>query len=50
MRYMREFEHDWPDIAETFYDLRWEDLRFSGLHRQIFSAHAHMAFCRASML
>lgn len=50
MRYMREFEHDWPDIAEAFYDLRWEDLRFSALHRQIFSAHSHMAFCRASML
>ena len=50
MRYMREFAHDWPDIAEAFYDLRWEDLRFSALHRQIFSAHSHMAFCRASML
>lgn len=27
MRYANEFEHDWPEIAKKYYDLRWEDLR-----------------------
>ena len=27
MRYLREFEHDWPEIAKKYYDLRFEDLR-----------------------
>ena len=27
MRYLREFEHDFPDIAKKYYDLRFEDLR-----------------------
>lgn len=30
MRYMRKFEHDWPDIAADFYDLRWDELRQRG--------------------
>lgn len=24
MRYMREFEHDYPEIAELYYDMRWD--------------------------
>lgn len=27
MRYANEFEHDWPEIAQKYYDLRWEELR-----------------------
>lgn len=26
MRYMLEFQHDWPDIAEKYYDLRFDQL------------------------
>lgn len=26
VRYMREFEHDWPDIAAKYYDLRFDQL------------------------
>lgn len=24
VRYMREFEHDWPEIAKRYYDIRWD--------------------------
>ena len=24
VRYMREFEHDWPEIAKKYYDIRWD--------------------------